>query len=335
MKRPLNFHILSLASAFTVALTGCAGTSSDVPPAAQHDVQPPPSRATVGAVSAASGLYVADFFGSIYEFAIPKLKLNTQFASTECTKGIKIDRHQSLYMPDNCGERILVYPKGSTRPSFVYSNNGIYDPADVAVARNGEVYVSNACCVGSPTNPTEVLMFHRGVSVPFEALPVQNGVPQGLALDEGGNLYVSVQYGQSGDVYKSIAGTGTLEALGLKGLQYPVGIAFDADGDIVVFDETTSQINIYQPGKKKPLRTITGIGTGTIGQGGYIAFNSSGSTLYVSTDNSSSRVVEAIDYASGKVTKVIGDGADWTPTGVAIGGIRKNQSPSVQRTRGL
>jgi len=303
-----------LGSLSLAALVSCTGSGGGVSPVSAlegtRSSQPLPALSTPSSVKLGQYLYSASGEAA-YEFRLPGLRFCCQFSVyPHCDRtGIKIDRQGNLYVPDVCTWTVKVYPRGSRAPSFTYTN-GINNPLDVAVARNGNLYVLNHCCGGDPSQPPEIVFFHPNVASPYNTLPLNDSeIPWGLTLDTDGNLYVTVEatFKSVGDVYELPKGQGAFVDLRLNGLTCPVGDAIDATGDLVVFDPCTQKVSIYQPGSRNPVRQISKVGDANGTAGGYIAFTHSGKSLFVATatGGSTGNIVDEIDYASGKVLNTL------------------------------
>ncbi len=103
--------------------------------------------------------------------------------------------------------------------------------------------------------------------------------PQGLALDQAGNLYVSdpgdnrIRKISTAGVITTFAGNGTAGFLGDGGaatqaeLSFPQGIAFDSNGDLIIADRVNNRLRMVSPGGN--ITTIAGNGTrSATGNGG-------------------------------------------------------------------
>jgi uncharacterized protein (TIGR03437 family) len=103
--------------------------------------------------------------------------------------------------------------------------------------------------------------------------------PQGLALDQSGNLYVSdpgdnrIRKISTAGVITTFAGNGTAGFSGDGGaatqaeLNFPQGIAFDSNGDLIIADRANNRLRMVSPGGN--ITTIAGNGTrASTGNGG-------------------------------------------------------------------
>jgi uncharacterized protein (TIGR03437 family) len=176
-----------------------------------------------------------------------------------------------------------------------------------------------------------------GASAPFVSNPSFNGdgqpllarfnSPQGIALDAGGNLYVSDtsnhrvrKITKSGQL-TTIAGTGEAGFSGDNGpavkaqLNYPSGITVDGAGNIYVADWINNRIRKIAP--DGTISTVAGAGTYNYsGDGGPavaatlrrprgVALDSSGNLYIADTDNNRIRMVNP----AGVINTIAGNGA--------------------------
>ncbi len=303
---------LAYAALLPLVLSACAG---------QQTTPSPTQESVARATSEQDRLYVGTGSGSMYEFRASDLALKKQFNVPSCTPGIKIDASGTLYVPDNCNETVSVFPKGKTKASFVFDDPAIYDPQDVAIAKNGDVWVDTGCC-NTIDKPTRLMAFHPNEPASYLTV-VFPGSAFGMAFDATKNLYVAIQLTyNAGDVMKFPPGARSYTQLGLKGLKYPSGVAFDGAGNMAIYDRLLHEVLVYGKNKRNAQRTIDVGGTG-LGAGGYIAFSSDGSQLYVSTTAANGyAVVDQFDYSSGTLIGSVGNGVSWAPTGVAVGAAR-------------
>ena len=143
--------------------------------------------------------------------------------------------HDLVYVADLNNQRIQVFDlDGNFKRSWKTSNPSpalnAFGPLDVAVDSAGNVYVSEwELHMVQKFDPTGKLL---GVVVPKDG----PGRSFGIALDAHDNLYVSVHDAAVIDVYRS-DGTaiGQIRTAGDGGaFRQPGGLAFDADGNLVV-----------------------------------------------------------------------------------------------------
>jgi DNA-binding beta-propeller fold protein YncE len=188
-----------------------------------------------------------------------------------------------------------MYPRGSTTYKLQYT--GFAYPTNVAVGRNGMVYVADL--VGG-----KVVEFPRGKT--RSKLTITISDPQGVALDAKNNLYVEYNTGAHGggpgDVNEYPPGSTNGQDLGLP-IVWGGGDAVDGSGNVVVADQGSGSGNaavyVFPPGSKTPSETIN--------QGMQdpfrIALDKKFKTLYVA--DPAVNAVLVYDYASGTLIKSI------------------------------
>lgn len=193
------------------------------------------------------------------------------------------------------GNQVLVFPIGQSTPSLTLQEGQQFQADDVAVAKNGTVYVANYTIGYS--EPGDVLVFKKGQKTAEYGLNFSGLDPViSDTLDSSGNLYVA--YLTSGNAarineYPPGSQKGTNTGFSIK---HPGGMAFDKDGNLVVVDETT--IDVFTPGTSKPTRTF-----GSLQNGQFLTFNKQKTNLYVS--DLGTNQIDEFDYATGKVKTTI------------------------------
>jgi hypothetical protein len=163
-----------------------------------------------------------------------------------------VDGSGDVYVADEGNHRILYFPSGSTTPTRVYGQGGSFN---TGTSNKGGVSASS-------------LYF-----------------PHGMALDSPGDLYVAdrdnnrVLYFPAGSTTATkvwgqasftTAGFGTTAAT----LDYPLGVALDASGDLYVADARNNRV-LYFPAGSTTATAVYGQGgsftTGTQNKGGVSA----------------------------------------------------------------
>jgi sugar lactone lactonase YvrE len=120
--------------------------------------------------------------------------------------------------------------------------------------------------------------------------------PQGLALDQNGNLYISdlldnrIRMVSTEGIITTFAGNGTAGFSGDGGpanqamLNYPQGIAFDTKGDLIIADRGNNRLRMVSP--NGIITTIAGNGTSaSTGNGGQATAASVKDPFQVTTDS--------------------------------------------------
>jgi hypothetical protein len=216
--------------------------------------------------------------------------------------GITVDSDGGIYVTD--GNRALHYPAGSIIADRVYGQNGsfggnnhmslsassLWGPSAVALDSTGGLYIAD-------TDDNRVLHYPIGSTTP-DMVYGQNGSfisndadhgglsatslyqPAGLAVDNGGGLYVADSqnnrvlhypagsttadrvYGQNGSFTSNAANLGGVSATSLS---KPVGIAVDASGGLYIADAVNNRVLHFPAGSTTADRVY--------GQGGSFTSN--------------------------------------------------------------
>ncbi len=262
--------------------------------------------------------------------------------SLYCPTGLALDGTGDLYVGDDSNNRVLYYAVGSTTATRVYGQGGSFttnaintvsatslnNPNQIGLDSSSDLYVADLgndrvlyYAVGS-TTATRV--YGQGGS--FTANTVNNGgisatslyLPEGIALDSSGNLYVTEYYnnrvlyypsgsttatqvyGQGGSFTTNTANKGGVSA---NSLSMPTDVTVDSGGNLYVADYGNNRVFYYPSGSTTATRVYGQGGsftTNTVNNGGEsatslntpygVTVDSSGS-LYV-TDESNNRVLK-------------------------------------------
>jgi hypothetical protein len=225
--------------------------------------------------------------------------------------GTAVDSSGNLYVANTAGvPDVEVYAPGANKPFRTYEGGEygpIYDPLGIAVAKDGTLYVANACCDGSPWGDV-VSVFPPGSTQASEFLSLPDGfAPAYVAVDSGGNLFVSSKAG--GAVFEFPSGSTQAEDLDLE-LAGSAGLAVDDAGHLLVADVYNKTVNVYQPPATKPLRQLN-VGAEPLS----IAFTKNYTSLFVTA--SLSGKLYRIAYATGKVNAIPEPGSGFSSVAVS------------------
>jgi len=205
-------------------------------------------------------------------------------------QGIAVDTTGNVYVADTGNAKVVEIPSnfvlGGATPLLQYAGAPQFvSPVAVAVDKNGTLYVADTKGFqiveippggGDLTNPLGTTLPFPGTAANVIGTGNFLTTPNGVAVDGGGNLYVSDSAANTvTEVPTTGVPNGSPFALTLPGLKSPAGIALDANGNVyvadsgngrVLFDNRQSPTVQFgtvaqdQPAATAPL-TVTNIGT--------------------------------------------------------------------------
>jgi len=210
--------------------------------------------------------------------------------SFNAPQGIAVDAFQNVFVADTGNKRIVEIPNdnhlGPATPLFQYPGAPTFaNPVAVAVDGKNNLYIAdtgNATgqIVKVPPGGGDLQNVPTALNVPAASVGNSFTKPNGVAVDAGGNVYVS----DSGTnlVYEAPAGSGPTAAefalTSFSGLNAPAGIAIDQNGNLYVADSGNGRVLFNnrqsaavqfgtvpqdQPAATKTL-TVTNIGTTSV-----------------------------------------------------------------------
>ena len=160
--------------------------------------------------------------------------------------GLCIDRYGNLFVANQYGNNITVYPFGSTTPSTTYTED-LERPLYPAVDSDQNLWVTNA------DNGTVVEYKHGSTSVK-QVLQTPGSEADGLGFDVEGNLYVAYRTARNatGSIEEFNPRTGKGTVLGMS-LNQPQGVVVTNDGTILTVETGgTDRIDVFPPGYQVP-----------------------------------------------------------------------------------
>ena len=257
-------------------------------------------------------LYVADSFNNavlIYDQAgTHQTPIGEITAGVNGPEGATTDSSGNLYVVNAGypGEDTQVFAPGRRQPSRTLVTYNA-SPEDVAVARDGTVFVGIRCC------DTFAVYEHGALTPTYYVDDSTIYLPLGIAVNAKGTLYldycVEPHCPTVSIVTYAPGSMGPGKGTGIN-LPFARGMRFDAKGNLVIADPETPAIDVFPPGAKLPSFQF-----GKTGKPEYIAFNEAKTRLFV-TDASTEQVL-VYDYPSGRLVNTM-DGIPGTSmTGVA------------------
>jgi len=186
------------------------------------------------------------------QFGVNQAPIGEITSGVAAPNGLFVDANGKLYVCNFGGGTVTEYRRGATTPDRTLKNAG--SAIDVVVGLDGWVYVSDW---DSGTNG-RLLEYAPKQTNPAHIIAV-NGAPEGLALDQSNNLYMSYNDATNGDgeVLKFAPGSLVGTNLGIH-IGYSGGATLDSSQNLVLVDQNVPGVDIFPPGATKPSRQIKG-----------------------------------------------------------------------------
>lgn len=206
--------------------------------------------------------------------------------------GLCLDEHGNLYVADSRNHRVLFFPAGSTTAQRVYGQSSLtsgdrgrgsvtadslYNPAALAFDSRGNLYVAdlfNHRVVVYPRHGTVATRVY-GQGGRFDTRDENHGgisadsllFPNGVALDRFDNLYVAdrdnhrvlffpagstTATGVLGQQQSFSSGRQNCGGLGPESFLFPIAVAIDAHGQLLVADANNHRVIRYGVGPVGP-----------------------------------------------------------------------------------
>lgn len=261
-----------LAAGLSIVLAGCSASATS-------STLGTPARADNALVHSGSGpqtvVYMSSFNGRpglgqvfVYPSGLdrhPNAPMRTIQVGTVRPYGMWVDSAGTLYVaniPQGAPTTgITEFHPGDIGP-FKTLNDGLWYPTEVAVSKNGTVYVNerlaNNCtgdCVAIYAPGSDSIT--RTVPLNFNGYALQSDQ---MAFDRGGNLLVGASTFQSGyHLFRMNVNTFKVTQLkmNLTGIVGP-GLAMDGAGNMYISSYNNPEIAVFAPGSESPTRWISG-----------------------------------------------------------------------------
>ncbi len=191
---------------------------------------------------------------------------------------VAFDTAGNLYVANSGGNNIMIVPPGGGAPNpFAAVGSGPDALYFSGAGKSWPLYVADG------SDGTIYAVASNGTAALFSSSFTN---PASIACDNAGNVYVGDC--SSGDVYR-INAAGTMTATVVTGLSCPSGMKLDAAGNIYILDSARSSIYKYVPstGDSTLFANLSGIPN----LNGGFAFNDTFTTLYLSQDSPTNKVL--------------------------------------------
>lgn len=233
-------------------------------------------------------------------------------------QAVATDLSGNVYVADTLHASILKISQSGVVTTFVGSAANFYLPQSIATDSSGNVYVAESCAIRKIT-PAGVVTTLAGTngsgSTDGIGSTARFNVPQGIATDAAGNVYVAdtnnntIRMITPAGVVSTLAGTagltGSTDGTGAAArFSHPEGIATDASGNVYVSDSWSTIRKITPAGVVTTLAGTAVVIGSTDGTGAAASFNN---LRGIATDSAGN--VYVADSGNAIIRKV-------TPTGV-------------------
>jgi hypothetical protein len=166
-----------------------------------------------------------------------------------------VDSQRNLFLADSYSTWVFEYAPGTSTPSKRFPT--AMTPDNIAV-RGDTLYVFEAMESGG--SASIALYEHGGVTVTRSLTDPRIVLPQGMAVDRAGNVFV----GYSGSGFRSGIGEFVGGKMPMKRLDialFPLSLGIDSAGNLLVDapdsgSDLTSSISVFPPGLTTPIGTI-------------------------------------------------------------------------------
>ena len=166
--------------------------------------------------------------------------------ATNFSKGMAVDSVGRLWVTNTGSRQVTTYRKGTCHRTALTLNepNGV--PFDVAISRNGTVYVADI--VDSAGNHGVVSVYKKGATTPSSTL-TDDGMTtaRAVAIDKLGNVFVScVKERQSACIIEFANGQMPGKYLDVQ-VGIAAGLEFDTQQNLLVDDPGAREIKSFAP----------------------------------------------------------------------------------------
>jgi uncharacterized protein (TIGR03437 family) len=299
---------------------------------------------------------ITTFAGTTFTF--PSHSLLAVNAPTGLISGLALDSSGNLYVSDsaNC----LVFKVNTAGTLSVYAGNGtcddsgdggkavnaaLYSPEGLAIDSSGNLYIADEInCRIRKVTPAGIISTVAGNGTfgysgdGGKATAAVLQFPTGVAVDSSGNLYIADQDNHvirkvtAAGIISTYAGNGTEGFSGDGGaaanaeLNFPSGVALDANGDLYIADSSNGRIRKVTSGS---ISTVAGGGTLYPGNGAQATSVQLRNPVGVTIDVQGNIYIADGAVIGNRVQKVTPSGVITTVAGNGVKGFTGDQGQAV------
>jgi hypothetical protein len=325
MKMRVSTVVMFALAGQLLALSGCSGTPSTTVPT---DVPTVTDTAGVDLDMEPGLLFVDDspYFGGVLVYRQhgrnqkPFRSIAQDLLSPNA---VWVDTQQNVWVANggsgSSGNKstIVRFPQRGTRPPDLILHDFGRFPTALWVSSSGAVYVVNDPL--SAKEPAQIVEYPPHVKA-YRVIGDPNISHYATAVvgDAKGDLFAAGFTASGvGEIDERFAGSKHWDDTGIAGphrsVSQPWALAFDAHGNLVVDDYGSQQIETFPPGQTKPSNAIPCVPADCT----VIAFDRSGSRLWVGEPNYDTGTLDEFEYPSGKLIQSLAQPYGSSPVSLA------------------
>jgi sugar lactone lactonase YvrE len=203
----------------------------------------------------------------------PLLPNSSGLFSSIVPAGVALDGAGNVYVMDSSSGTIQELVQGSSTATAISSTLPA-NPAQIATDQIGDVFevgagtpsIQELKVTGPPVSPGAPATF-TPTSIPYTTLNAGSPVPQAVAVDNSGSVYVADYQGSAATnaVYRLSLATGSPESETIVGTGFsnPVSLAVDSAGNVYVADKSAGAVYRMAPtvsgGYASPTTLLSGV----------------------------------------------------------------------------